>query len=169
MLTWLRLEVRRRWVSLVVLALLVAVSTATVLTATAGARRGDTALDRLEAQTLPSTVAVLANQPGFNWNKIKALPEVAAMTRFPVTFSFVVDGCPDASTDFPMMDASYRQYARKFGSMSPKGDCTAIGSLAASWHAEGHGRLHLFSSPQPTGVLVRKTRPPDGLRGPRDA
>jgi ABC-type lipoprotein release transport system permease subunit len=106
-LTWLRLEVRRRWVSLVVLALLVAVSTATVLTAAAGARRGDTALDRLEAQTLPSTVAVLANQPGFNWNKIKALPEVAALTRFPVTFNFVVDGCPGASTDFPMMDPSY--------------------------------------------------------------
>jgi hypothetical protein len=106
-LTWLRLEVRRRWVSLVVLALLVAVSTATVLTAAAGARRGDTALDRLAAPTLPSTVAVLANQPGFNWNKIKALPEVAAISRFPVTFDFVVEGCESASTDFPMMDASY--------------------------------------------------------------
>jgi len=106
-LTWLRLEVRRRWVSLVVLALLVAVSTVTVLTATAGARRGDTALNRLAAQALPSTVAVLANQPGFNWNKVKALPEVAAISRFPVTFDFVVEGCPNASTDFAMMDASY--------------------------------------------------------------
>jgi hypothetical protein len=106
-LTWLRLEARRRWVSLVVLALLVAVSTATVLTATAGARRGDTATDRLEAQALPATVAVLANQPGFNWNKVKALPEVAAISRFPVTFDFVVEGCQGASTDFPMMDASY--------------------------------------------------------------
>jgi hypothetical protein len=106
-LTWLRLEVRRRWVSLVVLALLVAVCTATVLTAAAGARRGDTALNRLEAQALPSTVAVLANQPGFNWNKVKALPEVAAISRFPVTFDFLVDGCESASTDFPMMDASY--------------------------------------------------------------
>jgi hypothetical protein len=106
-LTWLRLEVRRRGVSLVVLALLVAVSTATVLTATAGARRGDTALDRLEAQALPSTVAVLPNQPGFNWNKVEALPEVAVVSRFPVTFAFVVDCCQAASSDFAMIDPSY--------------------------------------------------------------
>lgn len=106
-LTWLRLEARRRWVSLVVLALLVAVSAATVLTATAGARRGDTALNRLEAQALPATVAVLPNQPGFNWNKVKALPEVAVISRFPVTFAFVVNCCQAASTDFAMMDPSY--------------------------------------------------------------
>ena len=42
-LTWLRLDLRRRWRSLVVLALLVALSAGVVLTAVAGARRGEDA------------------------------------------------------------------------------------------------------------------------------
>ena len=106
-LTWLRLEARRRWVSLVVLALLVAVATATVLTASAGARRGQSAFDRLWAQTLPATVTVLPNQPGFDWSRIRALPEVAALSEFAVVSNYELSCCPAAQTGFPAVDAVY--------------------------------------------------------------
>jgi hypothetical protein len=104
-LTWLRSELRRRWRSLLVLALLVALATATVLAAVAGARRGQSAFDRLWARTLPATATVLPNQPGFDWAKVRALPEVSALSKFPVTFGFALDCCPGASTGFPPADS----------------------------------------------------------------
>ena len=103
-LTWLRLDLRRRWRSLTVLALLVALATATVLAAAAGARRGQTAFSRLWAITLPATATVLPNQPGFDWAKVRALPGVTALTKFPVTFGFALECCPAASTGFPLAD-----------------------------------------------------------------
>ncbi|HET9081588.1 MAG TPA: FtsX-like permease family protein [Trebonia sp.] len=113
-MTWLRLEVWRRWRSLLVLALLVALATATVLAAAAGARRGQTAFGRLWVSTLPATVTVLPNQPGFDWDKVRALPEVAVLSEFPVNGTpFELTCCPGAGVGFaPIGDEMARTIER---------------------------------------------------------
>jgi hypothetical protein len=103
--TWLRLDLRRRWRSLVVLALLVALSAGVVLTAVAGARRVDTAFGRLWARTLPGTVVVLPNQPGFDWAKVRALPEVTALGLFAVYYGAAVEGMDGVDLGFPPANA----------------------------------------------------------------
>ncbi|MFN2561385.1 MAG: FtsX-like permease family protein [Jatrophihabitans sp.] len=104
---WLRLERRRRWRSLAALALLIAVSTATVMTGTAGARRTGSALDRLESRTKPATVAVLANTPDFDWGPVRRLPVVLGYTPFGPTFH--IDGLPpEAETEPAMLPTTMR-------------------------------------------------------------
>jgi hypothetical protein len=104
---WFRLDLRRRWRSLAVLALLIAIAAATVMTALAGARRGATAVDRLLADTLPASVVALPNEAGFDWEPIRALPEVAALSGFAVT-DYRIDGIPPddpIGTWFPSTDS----------------------------------------------------------------
>jgi hypothetical protein len=106
LVTWVRLELRRRARSLVVLALLVALATATVMTAVAGARRGSTAVERLLERTRPATVAVLPNDPAFDWGRVAELPGVEALARFPISAFGVDDLPPYTATDFVYQDAT---------------------------------------------------------------
>ena len=104
---WLRLELRRRWRSLTVLALLVAISAAVVITSLAAARRGASALTRVVERTAPTTVAVLPNTPGFDWSKIRALPEVAGLSNFVVDYEMNIDGLDGNGIGFPFTDDEF--------------------------------------------------------------
>jgi ABC-type lipoprotein release transport system permease subunit len=103
---WLRLDVRRRLRSLLVLSLLVALAAGTVMTAVAGARRGASAVDRLLDQTLPATAMVLPNQAGFDWAAVRALPEVEALATFVLSAEYVIEELPDDffGASFPFAD-----------------------------------------------------------------
>jgi hypothetical protein len=90
---WLGLELRRRGRSLVVLTLLIAVSTGTVLTAVAGARRSDSAIDRLRAASHPADVRISQERSHFDWSKVRALPQVESLSLIAGT-GFGVDGLP---------------------------------------------------------------------------
>jgi hypothetical protein len=105
-LSWFRLDLRLRWRSLLVLVLLIALAAVTVMTAVAGARRGASAVDRLLAETLPATVGVFPNQPGFDWDAVRALPEVEALTTFVLGAAYVVEELPRDSEapGFPPAD-----------------------------------------------------------------
>ncbi|MDQ4134300.1 MAG: hypothetical protein M3179_14125, partial [Actinomycetota bacterium] len=97
LMAWLRLERRRRWRSLLVLAVLVALATGTVLASVAGARRGNSAVGRLLARTLPATVVVVPNQSGFHWAAVRSIPRVESLTLFPAYTSLPIAGIDDDS------------------------------------------------------------------------
>lgn len=92
---WLRLELRRRWQPVVLLAVLVALASGALLTALTGARRGASAPDRLLARTLPATAVAHTNQLGQDvWPAVRKLPGVAALSAYPGYSGFGVDELP---------------------------------------------------------------------------
>jgi hypothetical protein len=93
--TWLAWELRRRWRALLGLVLLVACATAVVGAALAGAGRASSAVPRLLEATDPATLNILPNEPGWDWEPVREIPEVAAMATYLVTSTVLIDGRPD--------------------------------------------------------------------------
>jgi ABC-type lipoprotein release transport system permease subunit len=88
---WFRLDLRRRWRSLLVMALLIALASGTVMTAVAGAKRGASAADRLLDQTRAAAVIVTPNEPGFDWDAVRELPDVETLGTFVLTSQYVIE------------------------------------------------------------------------------
>lgn len=91
---WFRVEWRSRWRALVGLLLLIAFATAAVEATVAGALRGASAMDRLLEHTEPATVMVLLNRGPFDWEVVRSMPQVAALSAFAVT-GFGIEGLGD--------------------------------------------------------------------------
>jgi ABC-type lipoprotein release transport system permease subunit len=95
-----RRDLMRRWRSALFFALLVALGAGTTLAALAGARRNATAFDRLLAPSRAADVMALPNEPGFDWDAVRALPEVEALAPFAVS-GYTAQGFPGDGIAFP--------------------------------------------------------------------
>jgi hypothetical protein len=94
---WARRDIRRRWRSLVLLGVLVGLTSAFALSAWAGARRTDTALQRLSIATNARDAVAFPSQVGIvnpNWARLAARPEVTSVAVWDLLFGNY-DGQPD--------------------------------------------------------------------------
>src|ERR1035438_10520111 len=86
---WARRDVRQRWGSLVLLGVLVGLTVGFALSAWAGARRTDTALERLRVQTNAADAIAFPSQVGVahpNWDRLRARPEVKTVAVWDLLF-----------------------------------------------------------------------------------
>lgn len=169
---WLRLELRRRWRSLAVLALLVAVAGGTVLAAVAGARRQASAVSRIYERTLPGTAAILANTPGFDWKRVRALPEVEVLSQFGP--SLPIEGYPygveaDLAIGDEMLSSIEKPvvYAGRVPDPS-RADEALVSQGFVSSFGKGVGAHFTVVLPTPAEFEVHAGAGPDGrFTGPR--
>ncbi len=170
----LRLDVRRHWRSLTVLALLIGIAGTTVLAALAGSRRGASVQDRLNARTLPSTAIVLANTPGFDWGPIRALPEVEASSLFVVDYTMSTEGFPAENLGFPYTDDEFMHTLEKpvifKGRLydSTRADEAVVSRKFVSPFHKGIGDTVVLILATPKEIAEQQGSGPDGaFTGPR--
>lgn len=95
-----RAELRQRRGATVLLILLVGLVGGIVMTTAAGARRSATAYERFREETLAGDLDIAPSEPSeADFEAIRALPEVAAMTR--TSFPFIV---PKGAGLYPFLD-----------------------------------------------------------------
>jgi hypothetical protein len=172
--TWLRVDLRHRWKSLVIIGLLVAFAGGTIIAAVAGARRGDTALRRLDALTLPATAVVLPNQPGFDWGRVERLPEVASVSTFSVDYTLAYQGLPADVAGFPPAnDTILRSIEKPVVFQGRVFDPRRIGEavvtpMFVADHHRGVGDSVILQLPTPREMETGQGSGPGGsLTGPR--
>lgn len=163
---WLRLELRRRWRSLCVLALLVAIAGAAVMATVAGARRQASVEQRLQDATRPAQVAIIANTPGYPWDKVRTLAEVEVLATFGA--SFPISGLPLEATAEPilgadMMSAIERPVVRegRMFNRSRLDEAVVTPRFVAHYH-RGVGSEFDVTLPTPAELEAEQGSGPDG-------
>jgi ABC-type lipoprotein release transport system permease subunit len=170
---WLALELSRRWRSLAVLVLLIAVACGAVFAAVSGSRRGASALTRLQDRTLAATAAVYANQPDFNWDRVRALPGVQALGTFVVTYGVELQGLPDATIGFPPADEAVTRtierpviLSGRLSDPSRADEAVVTPKFITSYH-KGVGDSVVLRLPTPKQVADGEATDHSLLAGPR--
>jgi len=103
---WAAADRRNRWRAIVAAGLMAGLTAGLALAALAGARRTDTALDRIREQTNASDVVVFSSQVGVfepDWAPLAARPEVKALAVWSLVFG-QLDDDPDAILFTPTDD-----------------------------------------------------------------
>ncbi|MGH9187120.1 MAG: hypothetical protein ACRD0U_15080 [Acidimicrobiales bacterium] len=124
---WASRELRRRWAALVVLGLLAGVTTGLATAAVAGARRTDTAWERLRDVTQASDAIVFASQAGIvfddelGYDAFADLPYVEAIGAFGIwsgtgSLGTLADSCPRTATG---STGSTRRASSRGGPLTP--------------------------------------------------
>ncbi|MDX6317791.1 MAG: putative transport system permease protein, partial [Nocardioidaceae bacterium] len=103
-----RLSLQRRFGSVAILSVLLALSGTLVLAVIAGALRDGTAMDRLRSASRPATAVVLPNiaqssvtRYAVDWHRIAALPEVAALAVTSINDPYEIKGIDFGDVGFP--------------------------------------------------------------------